>query len=108
MSTRKRTGAHLPFGDTFEWTEAAEATLRRMWRAGFDSGEIASMLGCTKNAVVGKRNRLQLETRREGIRGSKTDITPFRRLPEPPQYPYKPPEERPGWPTLAQLMGRRA
>lgn len=94
-------------GEDFEWTLAATETLRRLWSAGYDSGEIAAVLGCTKNAVVGKRNRMQLPTRKDGVRQAKSDVTPYRRLPEPPRFQVPPIEERPGWPTRQQLMAGR-
>src|SRR5688572_23497714 len=93
----------------FLWTPAAVATLQRMWDAGYSPTHIAETLGCncTKNAVVGKRNRMGLKKRREPYQ-PRFDTMPFRRLPEPPRFKVPPIEERPGWPTKAQLMGRRA
>ena len=47
------------------WTFDRVETLRRMWAVGATGSEIAATLGCgfTRNAVIGKANRLGLERR---------------------------------------------
>lgn len=40
------------------WTEHEEAELKRRWKAGQSSSVIATALGCSRNAVLGKLNRL--------------------------------------------------
>jgi hypothetical protein len=42
------------------WDDAADATLRRRWLPGDSAGEIASELGCSRNAIIGRANRLGL------------------------------------------------
>lgn len=47
------------------WTEHRTEMLRNMWTAGASASEIANALGgTTRNAVIGKINRLKLPTRR--------------------------------------------
>jgi GcrA cell cycle regulator len=46
------------------WTETRIKLLRAMWSEGeLSASEIARELGCTRNAVIGKANRLGLEWR---------------------------------------------
>lgn len=57
-----------------EWTPADLDTLRKMWTAGASAREIAYALGRSRNSVLGKIHRLNLETR-----------TNLRRKPEAPR-----------------------
>ena len=51
------------------WTDDAEAILRRMWGCGVSASKIAKHLGgVTRNAVVGKAHRLNLERRASPIK----------------------------------------
>ena len=51
------------------WTSEREEKLRQLWKKGHSGREIASMLGnTTRNAVIGKANRLKLERRVESKR----------------------------------------
>ena len=45
------------------WDDNAIAKLRQLWTEGHPASEIGRRLGCCKNAVVGKKNRLGLEGR---------------------------------------------
>lgn len=45
-------------GYTAGWPDERIADLRLLWIAGYSTPEIGRRLGCTKNAVVGKVNRL--------------------------------------------------
>lgn len=47
----------------FEWTDAKIASLRTLWAEGKSSKAIGDLLGCSKNAVVGKADRLGLPER---------------------------------------------
>ena len=52
---------------TFIWTDETVATLRQLWtEGGTSAGVIATRLGCTRNAVLGKVHRLRLPQRKEG------------------------------------------
>ena len=42
------------------WTEAQIADLRRLWAAGHSTSQIGTILGVSKNAVIGKAHRLNL------------------------------------------------
>ncbi len=46
------------------WTEEKEKKLRELWSKGHTASQIASMIGdTTRNAVIGKAHRLNLEAR---------------------------------------------
>ena len=46
------------------WTAEREEKLRELWKIGHSASQIASMLGnTTRNAVIGKAHRLNLEAR---------------------------------------------
>ena len=46
------------------WTEDREKKLRELWNKGHTANQIANILGgTTRNAVIGKANRLNLEAR---------------------------------------------
>ena len=46
------------------WTAEKEAKLRELWKKGHTASQIASLLGgTTRNAVIGKAHRLNLEAR---------------------------------------------
>ena len=42
------------------WTEAKVADLKRLWIAGHSTSQIGTVLGASKNAVIGKAHRLKL------------------------------------------------
>ena len=54
------------------WTEKMVEDLRIMWKQGLTTGEIGKRLGVSKNSIVGKVHRLQLDARPSPIK-KKTD-----------------------------------
>jgi len=54
------------------WTEKMVEDLRIMWKQGLTTGEIGRRLGVSKNSIVGKVHRLQLDARPSPIK-KKTD-----------------------------------
>jgi GcrA cell cycle regulator len=51
------------------WTDAAHVALRTLWAEGHPSALIGRVLGCGKNAVIGKAHRLKLEGRVSPVTG---------------------------------------
>ena len=51
-----------------DWTEETIAHLRQLWAEGHSTAEIGRRMGISKNAVVGKAHRLQLDARPSPIR----------------------------------------
>lgn len=51
-----------------EWTEESIARLRELWAEGHSTAEIGRRMGISKNAVVGKAHRLDLDGRPSPIR----------------------------------------
>lgn len=55
-----------------KWTDALDRELRRMWRNGLLTAQIAEALpsGISKNAVIGRARRLELPIRGPGRRAA--------------------------------------
>ena len=68
-----------------DWTAEIVASLRQLWAEGHATAEIGRRLGVTKNAIIGKARRLDLERRPSPIRrdGASAPRTP--RLPPAPR-----------------------
>jgi len=66
------------------WTEAQIADLKRLWIAGQSTSQIGTVLGVSKNAVIGKAHRLKLPARASPIRRSSEPKEP-KRAPLPKQ-----------------------
>ena len=51
------------------WTPERENKLKELWKKGHTASQIASMLGdTTRNAVIGKAHRLNLESRSTSVK----------------------------------------
>lgn len=49
---------------TPRWTPEKDSELRRLWdEEGLSSGDIAFVMGTTRNAIIGRANRLELQKR---------------------------------------------
>ena len=59
-----------------KWTDYRLSKLREMWGKGYPAIEIASMLGVTKNSIIGKANRLNLTPRKRGCSSGTRSATP--------------------------------
>ena len=57
------------------WTDERVNTLTRMWKSGQSAQEIASELGITRNAVIGKAHRLGLSGRPSPIKKKEIGCT---------------------------------
>jgi GcrA cell cycle regulator len=86
-------------GNGIVWDDAIIAKLRTLWAEGHSTAEIGRRLGASKNAIVGKAHRLDLEERPSPIRRENGVIAapraPRLRLTTLPPLPSeKTPEER--------------
>ena len=70
-------------GCIMNWTSEAIATLRRLWADGMPSAQIGKVLHCSKNAIVGKAHRLNLEPRPSPIKAGPRAVKAVR-LPRAP------------------------
>ena len=53
-----------PIFKTWEWTEDRVTTLKKLWTEGYTASQIAAIIfGPTRNSVIGKARRLNLERR---------------------------------------------
>lgn len=55
-----------------DWNDATIARLRMLWENGVTTADIGRRLGFSKNAVVGKAHRLELQKRPSPIKGRVT------------------------------------
>ena len=55
-------------GAAMAWTEKMVEDLKIMWKQGLTTGEIGKRLGVSKNSIVGKVHRLQLDARPSPIK----------------------------------------
>ena len=58
-----RARVFTPKEPTMIWTDKIITVLRLLWAEGVPTAEIGHLLGCSKNAVVGKAHRLKLPGR---------------------------------------------
>ncbi len=63
------------------WSEDRVEKLRKLWADGLTTGEIGKRLGVSKNSVVGKAHRLNLESRPSPIRRSAKKIEKAKKKP---------------------------
>ena len=75
------------------WDEEAIRLLKALWTQGLSTAEIGRRLGVSKNAIVGKAHRLELEAR----------PSPIRRDPPKPLDDHAAPYPRVAGPTLPPL-----
>lgn len=59
-----------------DWTDDAIAQLKKLWAEGLSTAKIGGIMGISKNAVVGKAHRLQLESRPSPIKAAAPGSTP--------------------------------
>ena len=69
------------------WTQTKEKLLKAMWGKGSSAREIGIKVGATKNAVIGKARRLELETRIPENFVTKTKKAPVKKVAPPPPPP---------------------
>lgn len=78
------------------WTPEVLQRLRDLWAAEHSTAEIGRRLGCTKNAVIGKANRLRLDRR-------PSPLLPKNRLPQPAPSVPRPVFKLPPLPAMAPI-----
>lgn len=66
------------------WNEQTLARLRQLWSEGHSTNAIARMMGLSKNSIVGKAHRLELDGRPSPIKRGSDSATPKPRQPVPP------------------------
>ena len=54
--------------NSMDWNDQAISTLRTLWADGHSTAEIGRRMGISKNAVIGKKHRLELPGRPSPIR----------------------------------------
>jgi GcrA cell cycle regulator len=59
-----------------EWTDETIARIRELWAEGHSTAEIGRRMGVSKNAIVGKAHRLNLEARPSPIRREGDALSP--------------------------------
>lgn len=64
------------------WTDEKIKNLKKLWLKGATTAEIAKKLGLSKNSVIGKVHRLNLETRPSPIK-KKVSVSPAKKLKQP-------------------------
>jgi len=81
------------------WTDERVQELTRMTREGKVFREIAEILGCTRNAVIGKVHRLGLHVevplskQKTARRRAPVNVAKIKaKAPDPPRFKYKPRE----------------
>lgn len=57
------------------WTEKMVEDLKIMWKQGLTTGEIGKRLGVSKNSIVGKVHRLQLDARPSPIKKKEEEVS---------------------------------
>ena len=72
------------------WTQAKEKILKAMWGKGSSAREIGDKVGATRNAVIGKARRLNLEARVPENCITKTKKAPVKKVAPPPPPPATP------------------
>lgn len=75
------------------WNDETIRQLRALWAEGHSTAEIGRRLGVSKNAIVGKAHRLELDAR----------PSPIRRESAKPESERAVPVQRPAGPTLPPL-----
>ena len=81
-----------------QWTDSKIEQLKELWKQNTLTNEIAEQLGTTKNSVIGKANRLNLEQRRRGNSFGIKYATP-----KPKEIPLHTVEELKNRPTLEEI-----
>ena len=85
---------------TMDWTDEVITRLRQLWAEGHSTAEIGRRLGVSKNSIVGKAHRLELDPRPSPIRNGGPGARRKSRPTPPPlrnilQLPSRPPSPSP-------------
>jgi GcrA cell cycle regulator len=74
----------------FDWNDDTIRRLRALWAEGHSTAEIGRRMGVSKNAIVGKAHRLDLDSRPSPIRAKGTSHPRRRMRPACPPLPALP------------------
>lgn len=84
-----------------DWTPEQIFDLTRLWAEGQSTGEIAKVMGISKNAVVGKAHRLHLAARPSPIRRARNwQPKPLKAYQKPPCPRGRPKSTGGGMPSM--------
>lgn len=92
----------------FDWNESAILRLRDLWAEGHSAAQIGRMLGCSKNAVIGKSCRLDLPRRPSPVISRSQTPDAIRRRAYRQREPHAPGAAKtlPALPSLAPRAAR--
>ncbi|MBP5344070.1 MAG: global cell cycle regulator GcrA-like protein [Alphaproteobacteria bacterium] len=68
------------------WTDEKVNNLKKLWAKGTSTAEIARRLGLSKNSIIGKVHRLNLDTRPSPLKKKKNVVAPQKAVSHPKKH----------------------
>lgn len=87
----------------FNWTDERLDQLRTLWSAGQSAAVIGAQLVVSRNAVIGKANRLKLPSRKTLVTIPNQRWDEYMRRPQRRRVPHPRPEPAPQLPSLTEV-----